>query len=213
MGTVAQFPAPVLDPALAVFAQLFLEPFFTETKAVGTDFLFGAGHALGFEFFDTFGQAFHRLGMDWSGENHALLIDWLEGELGYTGTTITDQFEAPQMDSVDGLLNGTHVWLGTTSDSDGRKVCHAVLLQDDYKNDPVIQDALFGAVHRALYNYAHSLAMNGLTHDYVFTGNQPLVTAIVSTAEEGTIGAPCAFYGDKTYVAEQSGFFGRGQRD
>ena len=153
-------------------------------------------------------SGFHRLGMDWSGENHALLVDWLEGELGYTGTTITDQFEAPQMDSVDGLLNGTHVWLGTTSDSDGRKVCHAVLLQDDYKNDPIIQDALFGAVHRALYNYAHSLAMNGLAHDYVFTGNQPLVTAVVSTAEEGTIGAPCAFYGDKTYVAEQSGFFG-----
>lgn len=153
-------------------------------------------------------SGFHRLGMDWSGENRALLVDWLEGELGYKGTTITDQFEAPQMDAPDGLLGGTHVWLGTTSDNDGRKVCRAVLLQDDYKSDPVIQDALFGAVHRALYNYANSLAMNGLTHEYAFSGNEPLVTAVASSEAEDAVAAPCAFYGDKTWIAEQSGFFG-----
>lgn len=151
-------------------------------------------------------SGFHRLGMKWSGENRALLVDWLEGELGYKGTTITDQFEAPQMDAPDGLLSGTHVWLGTTSDSDGRKVCREVLLQDDYKNDPVIQDALFGAVHRALYNYANSLAMNGLTREYVFSGDQPLATAVVSSEAEDAVAAPCAFYGDKTFRAEMSGF-------
>lgn len=152
-------------------------------------------------------SGFNRLGIDWTGENKEFLVDWLEGELGYRGITITDQFEAPQMDSPDGLLNGTHLWLGTTSDNAGRKVCHEVLLRDEYKNDPVIQDALFEAVHRVMYNYAHSFAVNGLTSDYVFTGNVALVTA-VSEAEDGGVSAPVSFYGDKTFTAARStGFF------
>ncbi|MBM6774748.1 beta-glucosidase [Olsenella profusa] len=152
-------------------------------------------------------SGFNRLGINWTGENRAFLVDWLEGELGYKGITITDQFEAPQMDSPDGLLNGTHLWLGTTSDNAGRKNCHEILLRDEYKNDPVVQDALFEAVHRVMYNYAHSFAVNGLTSDYVFTGNLPIATA-VSVADDTQVSAPVSFYGDKTFVAARSaGFF------
>lgn len=145
---------------------------------------------------------FNRLGIDWTGENREFLLGWLEGELGYKGTTITDQFESSCMDGPDGLLNGTHVWLGASSIAHN-DVCNSVLLQDDYSSDPVIQDALFEAVHRALYNYAHSLAMNGLTHDYVFVGDNPFVTS-VSGGENGS--APTSFYGDNVYIAEKSGW-------
>ncbi len=148
-------------------------------------------------------SGFHRLGIDWSGESKALLKDFLEGECGYTGTSITDQFEAPQMDAPDGLLNGTHVWLGTTSDNAGRKVCREILLRDEFRNDPVMQDAIFEAVHRAMYNYAHSFAVNGLTSDYVFTGNTPLITAL-SNAGDGQVSAPVEFYADKNFVATRS---------
>ena len=147
-------------------------------------------------------SGFNRLGIYWTGENRAFLLGWLEGELGYKGTTITDQFESSCMDGPDGLLNGTHVWLGAERIA-RNDVCNSVLLQDDYRNDPVIQDALFEAVHRALYNYAHSLAMNGLTHDYEFVGDSPLVTS-ASGGEGGS--APTSFYGDKTYVAVKSGW-------
>lgn len=147
-------------------------------------------------------SGFNRLGINWTGENRAFLLGWLEGELGYKGTTITDQFESSCMDGPDGLLSGTHVWLGAER-IPKNDVCNAVLLQDDYKNDPVIQNAVFEAIHRALYNYAHSLAMNGLTHDYVFAGDNPLVTSF-SNGEGGS--APTSFYGDKTFVAIKSGW-------
>lgn len=149
-------------------------------------------------------SGFNRLGINWTGENKAFLLGWLEGELGYKGTTITDQFESSCMDGPDGLLNGSHVWLGAER-IPKNDVCNAVLLQDDYKNDPLIQNAAFEAVHRALYNYAHSLAMNGLTHDYAFVGNTPLVTSVSDGGKDGAT-APTSFYGDKTYAAVKSGW-------
>lgn len=149
---------------------------------------------------------FHRMGIEWTGENPALLKDFLEGELGYTGTSITDQFEAVYMDGVDGIINGTHVWLGTTSDSEGARVVRDALLEDEYRNDPVVQDRLFEAVHRSLYNYANSLAMNGLSHDYVFAGDVPLAMAVASGTEKTDIAAPTSFYGDKTFVCALKSF-------
>ena len=138
---------------------------------------------------------FNRLGMKWAGESRELLLDFLEGELGYRGTTITDNFEGSFMDAVDGLLNGNHLWL-FAGNYEHNDVCNAVLLQDDYRSDPLIQDALFEAVHRALYNFANSLAVNGMTHDTVIGSDTPLLTA---HSEEGV--APTAFYGDKQFVA------------
>ncbi|MGI6229952.1 MAG: glycoside hydrolase family 3 C-terminal domain-containing protein [Tractidigestivibacter sp.] len=114
-------------------------------------------------------SGFNRLGMYWTGASPKLLHDFAEGEEGYCGITLTDAFETDYMDTVDGLLNGTHAWLGGT----GYKNTDAILLQDDYKNDPVIQDAVFSAVHRILYVNANSLAMNGLTHDYKFGSKGP----------------------------------------
>ena len=137
--------------------------------------------------------SFNRLGMKWAGESHEMLVDFLEGELGYRGTTITDNFEGSYMDAIDGLLGGNHLWL-FAANYEHNDVCNAVLLQDDYKNDPLIQNALFEAVHRALYNFANSLAVNGLTHDTVFGSDSPLLTA-------SSQDAPTAFYGDKRFVA------------
>lgn len=145
-----------------------------------------------------FMSGFNRLAMSWTGESHALLKDFLEGELGYRGTNITDNFEGAFMDAVDGLLNGTHSWLFAANYTK-IGVCKDVLLQDDYKNDPVIQDALFEAVHRSLYNFANSLAMNGLTHDYAFEGDNPLATAYSEAALAST-----KFYGDKTFKVSKT---------
>lgn len=156
---------------------------------------------------------FHRLGMHWTGESKSLLIDYLEGELGYTGITITDAYEADFMDSVDGLLNGTHAWL------DGNKYlsCYQVLLQDDYKNDPVMQDAVFGAAKRILFNYANSHVINGLTHDYLIGTEYGIggkTAAADSYVEEAAavLGPPVTnnpmeFFDDKTYALSVTGGF------
>lgn len=142
---------------------------------------------------------FNRLGMMWTGENEEFLKGFLENELGYMGINLTDQFESSCMDAPDGLLAGSHAWLGSASVKKN-DVCKGVLLQDDYKNDPVIQDALFEAIHRNLYNYANSLCINGLTSDYAFQGDNPICKA-------ASTGAAAAFYGDKNFAAIQAGFF------
>ena len=125
--------------------------------------------------------SFNRLGMTWAGESRELLREFLEGELGYTGTTITDNFEGSFMDAVDGLINGNHLWL-FAGNYEHNVVCNDVLLQDDYKSDPIIQDALFEAVHRALYNFANSSAVNGLAHDSAFGLDAPLLVSSSRTA-------------------------------
>ena len=142
---------------------------------------------------------FNRLGMMWTGENESLLKDFLDGELGYKGINLTDMFESSCMDAPDGLLAGSHAWLGSYRIAHN-DVTKGVLLQDDYKNDPVIQDALFEAIHRNLYNYANSLCINGLTGDYSFVGDNPIATAVAT-------GAAAAFYGDKNFSAVLAGFF------
>lgn len=142
---------------------------------------------------------FNRLGMMWTGENEEFLKGFLENELGYMGINLTDQFESSCMDAPDGLLAGSHAWLGSARIGKN-DVCKGVLLQDDYKNDPVIQDALFEAIHRNLYNYANSLCINGLTSDYAFQGDNPICKA-------ASTGAAAAFYGDKNFAAIQAGFF------
>ncbi len=156
---------------------------------------------------------FHRLGMHWTGESRSLLVDYLEGELGYTGITLTDAYEADFMDSVDGLLNGSHAWL------DGNKYlsCYQVLLQDDYKNDPVMQDAVYNATKRILFNYANSHIINGLSHDYLIgteygiAGKKDAATSYVE--EAGSVMGPPStnnptdFFDDKTYAATITGGF------
>ena len=138
---------------------------------------------------------FNRLGMEWAGECHALLGDFLEGELGYKGATITDNYECSFMDAVDGLLNGNHLWL-FAGNYEKIDACNAVLLQDDYKNDPLIQNALFEAVHRSLYNFANSLVVNGLEHSTSIEMPEPLLTSAASGS------AATMFYADKLFYAK-----------
>lgn len=109
-------------------------------------------------------SGFNRLGMWWTGASPSLLQDFAEGEQGYCGISLTDAYETDYMNTIDGIFGGTHAWLSGT----GFKNTDGVLLQDDYKNDPVVQDAVFNVVHRILYVNANTLAMNGLTHDYKF---------------------------------------------
>ncbi|WP_322354863.1 glycoside hydrolase family 3 C-terminal domain-containing protein, partial [Paratractidigestivibacter sp.] len=113
-------------------------------------------------------SGFNRLGMWWTGASPALLREFAEGEQGYRGITLTDAFETDFMDTVDGILNGTHCWLGGA----GYKNTDELLLQDDYKSDPVIQDAVYNVVHRILYVQANSLTINGLTHDSKVGGTE-----------------------------------------
>lgn len=158
-------------------------------------------------------SGFNRLGMWWTGSNPALLKEFAEGEQGYRGITLTDAFETDFMNTIDGLLNGTHAWLNGT----GYKNTDEVLLQDDYASDPIIQNAVYDAVHRILYVNANSLAMNGLTHDTqinVGGGDEEprpaMVSATdiaVSTGAETSASVGVDFYDDGTFTLTISKIF------
>ena len=149
---------------------------------------------------------FNRLGMWWTGSSPALLEEFAEGEQGYRGITLTDAFETDFMNTIDGLLNGSHAWLNGT----GHKNTDEVLLQEDYASDPIIQDAVFRAVHRILYVNANSLAMNGIAHDtQISVGGEEkevrpsMVSATdiaTSTGAETTASLGVDFYDDGTFA-------------
>lgn len=150
---------------------------------------------------------FNRLGMWWTGANPNLLKEFSEKEQGYRGITLTDAYETDFMNTIDGLLNGSHAWLSGT----GYINTDEVLLQDDYSSDPIIQDAVFGAVHRILYVNANSLAMNGLAHDTQIgvqsEGGEEAKPAMVSavdiaksTGAETTASVGVDFYDDGTFA-------------
>ncbi|MCH3926403.1 MAG: hypothetical protein LKE27_08235 [Atopobiaceae bacterium] len=154
---------------------------------------------------------FNRLGMHWTGANAALLKGFAEGEEGYRGLTLTDAYETDYMDTIDGILNGTHAWLNGT----GYKNTDGVLLQDDYRSDPVIQDAVFNTVHRILYVMANSLAMNGMTHDTALgaTDQKSAMIAAEDIPDKTVAFLPAtmmtSFYEDKTFSLNvMMSFFG-----
>lgn len=106
-----------------------------------------------------FMNSFNRLGMTWVGEHKGAQMDFLMGECGFEGNIVTDLFESDYQDVIDGLLGGTTMWLAVSSN----EYSYGLLTGEQYRNDPVIVNALVEAAHRMLYGSTRCAAMNGLS--------------------------------------------------
>lgn len=106
-----------------------------------------------------FMNSFNRIGMKWVGEHSGAQIRFLMDECGFEGNIVTDLFESDYQDVIDGLLGGTTMWLAVSSD----QYAHGLLTSDQYRNDPVIVNALVEAAHRMLYGASRSAALNGVS--------------------------------------------------
>ena len=111
-------------------------------------------------------NAFARVGVVWSGAHEGLMTNILRGEWGLKGFALTD-FSGNSMfaqygimmkafDVAWGLLAGTDSW-------DSSAVQWTDDLNNLYKNDPNIAQAMRQAAHRILYTVANSNAMNGIS--------------------------------------------------
>jgi len=111
-------------------------------------------------------NAFARVGVVWSGAHEGLMTNILRDEWGMKGFALTDfsgnaafaQYGI-MMKSFDvawGLLAGTDSW-------DSSAVQWTDDLNNLYKNDPDICQAMRQATHRILYTVANSNAMNGIS--------------------------------------------------
>lgn len=111
-------------------------------------------------------NAFARVGVVWSGSHEGLMTNILRGEWGMKGFALTDfsgnsafaeyGIMMKSFDVAHGLLAGTDGW-------DSSAVQWTDDLNNLYKNDPDICQAMREATHRILYTVANSNAMNGLS--------------------------------------------------
>ncbi len=109
-------------------------------------------------------NAFARLGVVWSGAHEGLQTNVLRNEWGMKGFSLTDfsgnavfaqyGITMKSFDVAWGLLAGTDSW-------DSSALQWTEDLEELYKNDPDICQAMRQATHRILYTVANSNAMNG----------------------------------------------------
>ena len=101
-------------------------------------------------------SGFNRWGATWFGAYPALQTDYLRGELGMRGMSITDYSGGSvYMDVCDGIIAGSNIW-------DSPTPLHTDILKN-YEDDPYIVSQMREAVHGILYTVANSNAMNGLS--------------------------------------------------
>lgn len=102
-------------------------------------------------------SGFNRWGAAWCGAYKALQTDYLRGELGMRGMSISDYSGSSRyMDLCDGLIAGTDIW-----DSPD-PVIHTANAAN-FKNDPFIIKEMKDAMHKILYTVVNSNAMNNMS--------------------------------------------------
>lgn len=109
-------------------------------------------------------SGFNRLGAEWCGESKALMTDFLRGECGLKGISITDMSAMSRyMDTPDGLLAGTDLWDNMMYSSLRGPELEA------FDDDPAIISAMREASHRIMYSVVNSNAMNGIGENSTVT--------------------------------------------
>ena len=105
--------------------------------------------------------AFNRLGMTWTGHHSNLWHNVMEGEWGFLGNVTTDfgQKQGSLMEPQLAYEAGTHMFC--TSGTGFANYLSGLDITKDLKLLTNMREAL----HRHLYNFANSAAMNGLTSD------------------------------------------------
>ncbi len=101
--------------------------------------------------------AYTRWGCIWSGGHKGLMTNIMRGEWGSDGFSITDNVLTTYVNGVDGILAGT-----STFDA---MLPYVVNQLPDYKDDPVIVNAMREACKQTLYSQVNSSAMNGVGPD------------------------------------------------
>ncbi|MBQ7944271.1 MAG: glycoside hydrolase family 3 C-terminal domain-containing protein [Lachnospiraceae bacterium] len=102
--------------------------------------------------------AYTRWGAIWSGGNKGLMTDVVREEWGKKGLIITDNVITTYVTGTDGIM------AGGVSAFDA--MMPYILNQlPEYKDDPVIVNAMVEACHQTLYSVANSSGMNGVGPD------------------------------------------------
>ena len=117
--------------------------------------------------------AYTRWGCTWSGGNKGLMTNIMREEWGNNGMSITDNVLTTYVNGVDGILAGTTIY--------DAMMPYVVNLLPEYKDDPVVVNAMREACHHNLYAIANSCGMNGVGADTTIKLTEPLMITAVRT--------------------------------
>ena len=142
---------------------------------------------------------FNRLGMTWTGHHSNLWKNVMEGEWGFLGNVTTDfgQKQGSLMEPRLAYEAGTHMFC--TSGTGFANYLSGADITSDLKLLTNMREAL----HRQLYNFANSAAMNGLTSDSKIV---TIRTWYENALLAATIVAAVAFAGSGIMVLAQAFF-------
>ncbi len=115
-------------------------------------------------------MAYTRWGCIWSGGNKNLVTGIMREEWGSNGMSITDNVLTTYVNGVDGILAGTSIY--------DAMMPYVTNLLPQYKDDPVIVQAMRESCHRNLYAIANSCGMNGVGANTTITLTKPTVVTI-----------------------------------
>ncbi len=115
--------------------------------------------------------AYTRWGTRWSGSYKPLMTNIMRIEWGNQGMSITDNVLTTYCNGVDGILAGT-----TTYDA---MLWYITQQLPQYRNDPVVVNAMREACHHNLYALANSSGMNGIGPETLVRRIQPPIIRTV----------------------------------
>ncbi len=132
-------------------------------------------------------SSFNRIGCKWSGAHKGLLTNVLRNEWGYKGVIETDagaaDFMTHKMALVNGVVAGQDLWMmGKEGNEFG-----------EYKNNPVVAQAIREAAKHNLYAQVHSNTVNGLKSGVKIVEITPWWKKVITgaTVATGIITAAC----------------------
>lgn len=119
--------------------------------------------------------AYTRWGCIWSGGHYGLMTEIMREEWGSKGLSITDNILTNYTNGVDAILAGVSIF--------DAMLPNVVNQLPQYKDDPVVVNAMREATHRNLYAIANSCGVNGLGADTTIEVITPsiVITVIIAT--------------------------------
>ena len=118
--------------------------------------------------------AYTRWGCVWSGGHYGLMTEIMREEWGSEGLSITDNILTNYTNGVDAILAGVSIF--------DAMLPNVVNQLPQYKDDPVVVNAMREATHRNLYAIVNSCGVNGLGKDTTINVVAPKIVTTVITA-------------------------------
>ncbi|MBQ8160629.1 MAG: glycoside hydrolase family 3 C-terminal domain-containing protein [Clostridia bacterium] len=129
---------------------------------------------------------YDRLGVNWCGAYSELLIDWLRGEAGMKGFTVSDMYDATYMVPVHEIVAGNDIPDGELDPSTLSSFAPGAA-----KANAAVAQAMRTSSKRVLYTVLHSRGMDGISEYTKVVSLTPWWQTTLDVAQWSLLGLTC----------------------